>query len=102
MHHPTGALVASRFKGGASSLSGKAGNSPISPKLQGMTLWITSKRGERDKVLLNATDEEVELRNLLSRSGLPYNLGWVEIDKGEGPGRRLIAYDHVAFVETSR
>ncbi len=66
-----------------------------------MTLWITSKRGERDKVRVQAADDEAELRNLLSRSGLPYNLGWIEIDKGEGSGRRLIAYDHVAFVETN-
>jgi hypothetical protein len=65
-----------------------------------MTLWVTSKRGERDKVLLHAANDEAELMNLLSRSGLPYNVGWVEIDKGEGHGRKLIAYDHIAFVET--
>lgn len=66
-----------------------------------MTLWVTSRRGERDRVLVHAADDDAELRNLLSRSGLPYNLGWIELDKGEGKGRRLIAYDHVAFVETA-
>jgi hypothetical protein len=70
------------------------------PKLWRVTLWITSKDGERDRVLLHAADDEAELRNLLSRSGLPYNLGWIEIDKGKGKGRRLIPYDHVASVET--
>jgi hypothetical protein len=61
---------------------------------------VTLKDGARETVSVQAETEETELMHLLTRSGQPYNSGWIEIVVPERTrGRKLISYDAVASVE---
>ena len=66
--------------------------------LHGMTLWVATRDGTRERVKLQGTDEEAELINLIIRSRQPYSYGWIELE-GSGTGRRLVAYEAVERVE---
>jgi hypothetical protein len=46
----------------------------------------------------HGTDEETELENLLSRSGRPYNNGWVEVEPEPEQKTRYVSYDVVKIV----
>jgi hypothetical protein len=60
---------------------------------------VTRKDGLRETVSVEAESEEIEFMHLLTRSGQPYNSGWVEVVPEGSRGRKLIAYETVASVE---
>jgi hypothetical protein len=63
-----------------------------------VSLWVHLETIGRAQVVPHGTDEEAELENLLSRTGRPYNDGWVEVEPEHGQKTRYVSYDVVKMV----
>jgi hypothetical protein len=64
------------------------------------TIYVTTVRGGRDRVKLEADDDktaQATCDNLIHHVGEPFSSGWVEVQPTRG--RKWVAYADITFIE---